>query len=544
MTQRRDGDEFTRRRLLSRAGTLLATTTAAPAATVALSPWTASVAAAEPGRQHTTRSTPRPRSTYDHTKRATFDEFDREFHESGAIGQPGDTNEAGGLAWGQSYVLIGFLRMYERYRDTVYLDRLVENADIVLGNRDSERGVTDYRGRSEPAWRAMGAYTAGTVDLPDADGRPSLRIRCARSVAGGSSVRVHHESDGRFTVEFTHTSGATARFEQLRMDPDSPDFAVDRIYRAYEDSTKVTAVALDSTEPPAEQTAELTAEPVVFSVHTGMISYPLAGFARMVGQRRNLRKRYGARAEAYLEAVRAALHAHDHEWVTDGDLGYYRWLKGTPLWYDGNPCPLNYTTAMGRAWLELSRATRDPADAEYADRIAHTVLDQFSRDDGDAAVWHYWPTFAPIWSGYEATGNPETDISLYTPSYAPGVGAKAIEDASHGAITVDFAGLCHEAGVVVSDDDMAALARTYTRNLATTDPDGTPTIFLRVDGTGGLAPAGQYLQAPRWMRTATFDDAVFTHSRDLYAARQPGPTQGSILSCTAALNWFTPRSRA
>ena len=541
MNQRRSGNELSRRGLLNRAGTLLAGAAALPTATAALSAWNTPAAAAysaSVGTSPAARTARKPRAAYDYTLRETFDEFDRLFHSGDGIGQPTDNNEDGALAWGQSYVLHGFLRMYEAYQDTAYLDRLVENADLVLANRDSERGVTDHRGRSEPAWRAMGDYTAATVDLLDASGQPCLQIRCARSPAGGSSVEVIAESDGLFSIEFTHGSGSTASFEHLTMDPNSADYAVDRIYQAYEDGNKVTAIALDSNEPPAAGTSELNSEAVVFSVHTGMISYPLAAFARLVTEDPQLQDRYGKKATSYLEAVSDALHVHDHEWVTDGDLGYYTWLKGTPLWYDGNPCPLNYTTAMGRAWLELARATGNPDDADYAARIARLVLDQFSTDDGDATIWHYWLTFAPIWSGYEATGNPETDVSLYTPSYAPGSGAKTMEDASHGAITVDFAGLAHEHGVVLTDADMTALARTYTQNLATTDEDGTPTIFLRVDGSGDLAPSGQYLQAPRWIRTAGFDETVFTHCRDIYAARQPEPNVGSVLSNTSALNWY------
>ncbi|HLU69079.1 MAG TPA: hypothetical protein VKZ63_22510 [Kofleriaceae bacterium] len=64
-----------------------------------------------------------------------------------------DTNDAGNLAWGESYVMMALL--------AAYLDELARHADAVLASRDSERGVTDYRGRSEACWQATRPdYTA------------------------------------------------------------------------------------------------------------------------------------------------------------------------------------------------------------------------------------------------------------------------------------------------------------------------------------------------------------------------------------------------
>ena len=45
--------------------------------------------------------------------------------------------------------------MYETYRDTCYLEKFIEHADSVLKQRDSERGVTDYRGLSLPPGAAQ-----------------------------------------------------------------------------------------------------------------------------------------------------------------------------------------------------------------------------------------------------------------------------------------------------------------------------------------------------------------------------------------------------
>src|SRR5687768_4926226 len=121
----------------------------------------------------------------DYTARQTFDDWDRLFQQGGP-GQPDQPNDntnrdgrSGMLAWSQSYVLLGLVRMYETYGDTYYLDRLVDNVDQVLAVRDSERGVTDYRGLSLPAWRADHPYTTGYATLADSNGQPLLDLRQA-----------------------------------------------------------------------------------------------------------------------------------------------------------------------------------------------------------------------------------------------------------------------------------------------------------------------------------------------------------------------------
>ncbi|HEX6683070.1 MAG TPA: hypothetical protein VF062_09760, partial [Candidatus Limnocylindrales bacterium] len=228
---------------------------------------------------------------YDYSTRETFDLFDTVFHGSGAVGQPTDNNEHGGLAWGQSYVLAGFIRMYEAYRDTHYLDRFIANADLVLANRDSQRGVTDYRGLSLPAWRATHPYTVGKVVLRDAGGAPVLEVRSALSYADDAVAIVRAGAvEGRFTLEVRNNrTSRTAVFADLTLDPASPDYAVKRIFDAYPTPTMVTAKDVGGGTMPALGTFALASEPVIFTVHTGMITYPLASFARLVNQSPTLR---------------------------------------------------------------------------------------------------------------------------------------------------------------------------------------------------------------------------------------------------------------
>ena len=73
----------------------------------------------------------------------------------------GITNADGHLGWGESYVLMGFVSMYEATKDTGYLDRLITHFDAVLANRDDRLGITDQiRNRIMPAWSSK-KYSAG-----------------------------------------------------------------------------------------------------------------------------------------------------------------------------------------------------------------------------------------------------------------------------------------------------------------------------------------------------------------------------------------------
>ncbi|MDR8414015.1 hypothetical protein MTP10_35460 [Nonomuraea sp. 3-1Str] len=481
--------------------------------------------------------TARAAAGHDYTSRETFDQFDKLFHESGAVGQPTDTNEAGGLGWGASYVLAAYVRMYEAYRDTAYLDRLIHNADLVLAGRDSERGVTDYRGLSLPAWRSI-VYSAGGVSLLDAAGQPLLEVRSALANVNDAVATVRAgSSEGRFTLEVRNPVKAkVSTFTDLTMDPGSPDYAVKRILDAYPSPTMVTAKDLRPSPAgaatPAQGAFKLAAAPVIFAVHTGMITYPLASFVRIV--RRDPRlladARYRAKAAEYLEACQAAAAAHDPEWMAGG---YYIWPKGMPVPYDGVEQPINQSVALGQTYAELAAATGDSHFRDRTRRLAATFARDLKVNDKDAYTWPYWPGFGKLYSGYTKADG----VSEWTPSYgSPPKGAQQGEDLSHGGIDIEFAAAAHRWGLGFTGRDMVRFARSYTRNMATTD-NGVATTFLRVDGSGGLAPAGQYLQAPRFMPVARWDEALFPHALAVYADHAVESQYGSTLLSVAYLNW-------
>ncbi|WP_327088294.1 hypothetical protein OIE66_39220 [Nonomuraea sp. NBC_01738] len=467
----------------------------------------------------------------DYTARETFDRFDQAFHSSGLTGQPTDTNELGGLGWGQSYVMAAFVRMYEAYKDTHYLDRLITNADLVLAGRDSVRGVADYRGLSLPGWRNT-SYTAGGVRLADASGRPVLEVRSALTNVSDAEVTVTADGELFTLVVRNPKKNRTSTFAGLSMAD-----VTQRVLAAYPSPNMVTVKLLEPGGPPAPGTFKLAAAPVHFSVHTGMITYPMASFVRLVRKSPKLAAipKYRDKAVEYLAAVRNAAAIHEREWVP---AGHFIWPKQMPVPYDGTEQPINQSLGLGLAYAELAAATGDPVYTERTRALSRMFARELSANARDAYVWRYWPTDGVMYRGYTQAD----DVSEWTPSYgSPPKGAQQMEDLSHGGVDVEFAGVAHRSGLGFLGGDMVRLARTYTRNLATRDGD-TATTFLYVDGGGGLAVPGQYLQAPRFMPVAQWDEQVFTHAREVYDDHAPGATTGSTLLCVAYLNWHARRS--
>lgn len=492
--------------------------------------------------------------------RATWDTWLEQFfreRKDGMPDQPNDdtvTGDSGGLGWGASYLLAGFMRMYQAYGDTRYLDRMIESTDAVLSMRDSERGVTDYLGRSLPAWRANHPYTVGTVDLTDAEGRPALQVRAGRVYSSTTSVTViPGPSPDLFGLDVRHAqSGNRHVYSWLSMDPASPDYAVRRVYDAY--PAVVLATALDLRESPAAAgvpapgTYQMTSLPAVFAVHTGMITYPIAQFVRTVLHTPKLlaRRHYRLKALEYLFAVRAAVAVHDAEYrVGETGEGTLIWLKGSPQQWDGSEQPINQTLAWGQTVAELAMIT---GARTYRDRtIAMSAMfrNQLALDaTRDSFSWRYWPTFGNIYNGYAKTGSPDTDVSVYNPSLA--TPQRQIEDVSHAAISVEFAGAAAKARLGLTEQEMQRLTRTYTRNVAT-ERDGNATTFLRVNGT--VSTTFDYAgQAPRWLQLSAWDPAVYQHALAVFDAYKPTPDSlggvfGWVLGNVAYLQLYARRGR-
>ena len=254
-------------------------------------------------------------------------------------------------------------------------------------------------------------------------------------------------------------------------------------------------------------------EAYCYAVHSGMIGFPLAEFARLVGAA-GLRdeaapdgETYGAKAERYVSAAREVVAYHDDEWSAAGY--YFVRPSASFLSYAGRDLPLNQSNALGRLLLALADVT---GEATYRDRAAALALrfrDQLTTDAGGAYLWNYWG------GDYSASG----------------------EDVSHAGINVGFAALAAARSVEFGGADLDAFAATFVDHVYVDD-----TTFSDWVGGGSVNDESYRPQVGRWNVLAPTRTTVYIAVRDLFDRDYPpdGIGSGSVLLGWAYLAEFEP----
>ena len=207
--------------------------------------------------------------------------------QAGYLASNAQNNEAGLYAWGESYFLLALLRMYEAYQDERYLRTFEDRARHLMKTTDHARHVKDYAGRSGKVWRTAGNYTAGHGVLPDGNGTPAIQLRWAGIRSAESTAEVLNVADGTFDLVLRNPATTTVvTLPAVSLDPASPTYVVTAVNNAYNASLRWTAVDLRTAPAaapaPAATTIAFKSQYYVFAVHTGMIAFPLARYARMV----------------------------------------------------------------------------------------------------------------------------------------------------------------------------------------------------------------------------------------------------------------------
>jgi hypothetical protein len=488
----------------------------------------------------------------DYSTPAAFDALDRGFNRG--HGNSLANNDQGALAWGESYVLQAYLLMYQATHRRRYLDKFVAQADRVLAQRDSVRGVTDYLGRSLPAWRTANPYTVGSVVLPDAAGRPVLELRTTLPAASHSWVTVGPgTAAGTFRLDLVNDARAnqmtspcgplrpapTASFDDLTMHRGEPSYAVDVVNAAY-GSTPMQATAREARpdpmvdDQPAYGTFRFRSLPYVYAVQTGMITYPLVRFVGMVRGRAQLAAvpRYADAADRYLAAAEAAIAIFDPDWrMTADGQGSYAFPRGAPVRFDGADAPLNQSLAMGRTLYELALITGRPDYRAKVAALARSLRGDLAVDPRGSFVWTYSWRRSAVYTGWDLADRPSDNTLWYD-------GFRSAEDTGHGWIDVSFAAAdaVNPMGPpVFTAGDMQAFAATFTRNMAAVDATGAPAVWDHVDGTGCVGDADAI--APAWMPLAAWDPGVYAQSLAVYAARQPAPSAASLFGCASLVRF-------
>jgi hypothetical protein len=451
-----------------------------------------------------------PRGTEKTSLVALFEQLDAR----GGTWYRGEDNEVGRLAWGESYVLLAYLEMYDATGETRYLDAFVTHADDVLARTDETLGVTDWAGRSGPVWRAGARYGFAYQALRAGDGsvigtltacRSGLNDQTYVSVLRGSRA-------GTFSLLLTNGGwGVREEFNDLSPSSSSTAWWV----RALGSRSRLVKAA--SSRPAGDRALPLLSSPATFTpyrisypVHSGLLALPLARFARVVSGDATLGAAYGTAAARYLTAAERALASHEPQWVQEGDAGYYRAEPGSPWLLDGVGLPYNQNLAVGRAFLELWRATGTEAHRARALAIGRHFKAGLSTTRERGYVWRYW--WGQAYTGWSAGSSPSSN----TPVYA---GMRGWEDVGHAAVDVDF--VCDVADVPsglddqFTDADVARLANTLNLQMR------SGSLFLNKvrDGSTALQQNSR-LMAARWMNVGhvsrdTFDALVPVVRNDL-----------------------------
>ncbi len=432
--------------------------------------------------------------------------------------------------WSLGYLLSAEVALYEATGNRAYLVEFIRAADWALGQRDGERGLQDYRGLSLPAWQASFGYTLRQCTLVDGGGHATLLIRsleALRPLSGRLSLEVQRRGDGEFDLAVQHSDGdeeVREIFERLTVDPAAATAGGPTYVEAAVNGSSAFVTVHDlhewggSRRPPRAGIAAVEPAGYIFACHTGHVAYPLARFARLVGEHDALGRDplWADAAGRYLDAAVRAVAVHDDEWSDRANAeGVYVVRRRAPVWYEGLELPHNQSLSLGRAVVELLRVT---GSAEYRDkvaRLARTFKDDLTHvSEADAYVWPYW--WSRSW-GYRGWAEQDAAPNL-SPTHR---GTAKMEDVAHAGMSVEFAVLCCREGIVFNEQDMARLAHTMTRLVAR--PQWR--MAFRVDGSDRSAREDATV---RWLALTPYAPELYPLVRETYihCAERKGGTRG------------------
>ncbi|MFH1438448.1 MAG: hypothetical protein ABIJ56_22255 [Pseudomonadota bacterium] len=260
------------------------------------------------------------------------------------------------------------------------------------------------------------------------------------------------------------------------------------------------------TANPCWQAASYSAQPMCWAVHSGMLTFPMAMFAAFVAADERLATQatydgstYAEKAEALVTAVLETYDFHESEWRNEGaSSGYYIFPADASFYaYAGQEMPLNQMNAMGRTAAALWAATGEAAYLDRAARLAGHLAANLTAGSGDTYMWNYWG------GAYASPG----------------------EDISHAAISVGFAALCAQLGIVFDADDMFRFGRTFFNNVIIDNHSSHDNV-----GGGGINGDSYRPQMGRWAVLGEWDPRVVAPVRNFYTSTYTGGvSSGSVL---------------
>lgn len=387
------------------------------------------------------------------------------------------------LGWGEAARLLMYIRAYRVSGDAYWLDKIIDHVDRMVKNL-SDPDEDGYLG-----WR--------TIEYSDALGWPSADD--GNKGAGRIEpelVRARKNTDvtgHTYYIQFTEKS----KFDVVDLNG-ARILAKDVAYTSGAEIAQIPGIKVTiSGNVAAGDKFKVRTEPVLpleWTVHDGMITYPIALFVETVRSDDALAATYGEKADEYAELLcEHFLKKWEYCWVEVGDdMGFIKWepLVANPylrriapgdIPRTVKPQPHNQYLALGRTYLVMSGLVDEPLATEYrdrAERMARFFLSK-ARETGNAYTFSY---------GDEVEGLSE-----------------GADDFGHGGLSMSFCIEAANRGVVFSDEQMQRFSHTLLDQIWDGSVDA-PTFADRVSGEGERTPANA---SSYWVGLSRHNDEVW-----------------------------------
>ena len=401
---------------------------------------------------------------------AEFVAFDDSRNEGRAYS---DQKTSSALAWGESYYLNAYIKMYRVTGDPRWLDKVVDHFDRMAAN------MSDHDGDGIPGWQAD-RYSVSRMRAEELHNRGTARILPGAAVE--TNIQQAHEAvDAEYIAERTGDDRFTVRQRSggaWEVVHDGPHLVGDPIPGIpgfevrLEGQPEIGDRFRVETRGPA---------PLEYAVHEGMILYPVAQFIELALKDPRLQGRYEEKARSYLQLIEErVLQKQERHWLdVEPGMGAYRFTESPSERFPNRVMPHNQYLAPARVWLVLKDVSENPLYLERATQMANHFR-HFLQKTGNAYTWNYWD--------WTEAGEPDHSRP---------------EDTSHGQIDVTFAVEAFRRGVVFTREDMLRFTRTLTEQMWNGSLE-EPRIGSRVDG-----PDGDSKIIRGWMELCRWDPRIW-----------------------------------
>ena len=273
---------------------------------------------------------------------AEFVAFDNSRNEGRAYS---DQTTSSALAWGESYYLNAYIKMYRVTKESRWLDKVVDHFDRMAAN------MSDHDGDGIVGWQAD-RYSVSRMRAEELHNRGTARILPGEAVE--TNIQQAHEAvDAEYIAERTGDDRFTVRQRSggaWEVVHDGPHLVGDPIpgIAGFE-------VRLEGQPEIGDRfrVETLGPAPLEYAVHEGMILYPVAQFIELALKDPRLQGRYEEKARSYLQLIEErVLQKQERHWLdVEPGMGAYRFTESRPSAFPTASCPTtSISPRPGSGW--------------------------------------------------------------------------------------------------------------------------------------------------------------------------------------------------